>query len=1363
MKRILVMNFFPAFVPPASGGELRYFHLYSRLSRQFDVTLLSPTYSHHKPELVIHSPTFREHRVPKESFQDHLHASIANENLADEFSALVCALAARRPNRYHEAYFELQAGVDLIIHESPYMADYDVLAGIDGRPRIYNSYNVESDLVAQLWKGPTAAQRVAFVNDLEQRVVGMSDACFAVSELEAVRFAKKYSVSPDLFTVIENGIVAEEFPRPEPRLGSAQSALFFGSLHPPNIEAAQYIVAELAPRFPDLEFVIAGNCLPPSLLGVPANVRVLGRVDNAQRLNLFATADIALNPMHSGAGTNLKALEYLAASLPMLSTPLGARGLGLVSGHQALIAHTDDFANALELMVADDGLRRRLAAAGRRHVVDHFSWDAIAQKAASVIDAALQTDRRAARRHILLLNDFPASRPVAGGEVRINKLYSSLARHYDITMLCFGRGTAIARAQIAPGFIEIQVAKTEAHLAAENAYTWPVSAADIINYLEAPANTLLVLLSRAIARYADVIVLCHPYMVGLLRELQGAAVIYESLNVETELKRALLVGHPAHDAMAFAAAECERLAIERSSELISVSHTDIEGLIAVGAHSDKIHLVPNGVDVPHSPPIRSALDSIRGILGGRPLCIFIGSAHPPNVEAVKYIVRELAPQMEDVVFGIVGSVCDAIQSVSDANVIAFGVLDDLTKDVVLELADAALNPMSSGSGSNLKLAEYFAKCLPTVTTPFGARGYAISDGVEAIVCPLDQFPGQLRNLLADGPVRERMGHVAYQFAMRRLDWRIQAEKYRGILERRIFARAKKKLLVVTHRFTNPPLGGAEMYLLNLLRELDRRDNFVIDLVTTDIVTIENQFQFGCSYERSVDLPVYTELAGLEVVRFPVDELEPAVRLSNATRLWTAWSEESIVLSLAHRDKLPDAVLLGGWYYPEREPMGVRVWSSPRALVRVKGARSLTLLGASNHRTVLTMFGDGKRLSEKMVNGQFELRQPLSGVEVLELRIATPYMCAGDPRQLGVRIREIQLENVAGDTTLLSLDLSYSDILKQVAPREYIDSLIDVARKRPEQLDVLFQETRGPNSQAMEAWLKKNAMTYDVILGHCLPFKTAVMAADAARASGVPLVQLPHAHIDDRFYHWASYFEALRAAELCITHPRSASSMFFDRIGARSYYLPHAVTDSGSASPEDLRAFQQLYRSELPYVLVLGRKDRSKNYSSVIRAVSSLNTSHRQCNVVMIGRDEDGDALDGNFVLYLGGQPEEIVRAALDSTLCLVTMSDSESFGIVILEAWARRRPVIVNENCIAFTELVEDGQCGLIANTENLAQKIQSLLNNPGWASEMGARGFDRVKTEFCWDVIGAGLNDVLLDLANGGVDREILNSGALQ
>ena len=91
MKRILVANFFPAFTPPSSGGEQRYFYLYLYLSAYFDVTLLSPTYSHHAYELVEHSPTFREHRVPKDAVFDQLHGVLHNREIGPECSALVVA------------------------------------------------------------------------------------------------------------------------------------------------------------------------------------------------------------------------------------------------------------------------------------------------------------------------------------------------------------------------------------------------------------------------------------------------------------------------------------------------------------------------------------------------------------------------------------------------------------------------------------------------------------------------------------------------------------------------------------------------------------------------------------------------------------------------------------------------------------------------------------------------------------------------------------------------------------------------------------------------------------------------------------------------------------------------------------------------------------------------------------------------------------------------------------------------------------------------------------------------------------------------------------------------------------------------
>jgi len=1349
MKRILVLNFFPAFTPPSSGGELRYYNLYSRLSRHFDITLLSPTYSDHKSEVITHSSTFREHRIPKEAIHDQLHMQIEKEGVAAEVSALVCSLSARYPNVYHQAYLELQTNADLIIHESPYMVDYDLFMGLDRRPRIYNSYNVESDLVAQVWKGPYAQSYLDHIIELESRLIAASGLCFAVSTDEAQLFSVKYNVPISRFSIAENGIAPEEFlprtTRAKPRL----EALFFGSLHPPNIEAANFIVNELSPMFPQIDFIIAGSCMKANMTGLPVNVKTLGKVDNDRRLQLFATADIALNPMLSGAGTNLKAIEYLAAKLPMLSTPLGARGLDLVNEKHALIATREAFPSALQKMTKSPDLRKNLAESGTEHAIHRFSWDAIADRTAKRIQDYISTWQPPLKRNLLVLNDFSAATPRGGGEVRINRIYSGLAKYYQVTIVCFTNSQELQRVEISPGFIELQVPKTQIHRKKARSYCGKkVSADDIVNYQEGPKNPMLSALVKAFYPYNDAVIICHPYMAGLLKGLTGRPVIYESLNVETELKRAILAGHPDYKVLVQSAEECERLAISLSSEIVLCSENDREGMIRLSADPGKLHIVPNGVDVPASPPQRNSLEHIRALFPNRPIVVFIGSAHPPNVSAADHILHKLAPEMPDCSFMLIGSVCNAFPLFTAPNVALFCCLDDQTKDVAVELADIAINPIISGSGSNLKLAEYFSKALPTVTTPFGVRGYDIKNGDHAVICDLDQFPHEIRTLMKDNQKRLAMGERAYHVAKTSLDWQLQAGKFHQILEQRIFP--KKRLLVVTYRFTDPPLGGAEIHLLELLRQLDRRNNFSIDVATLDIVKIKNQFHFSCYYKRDGEHPWPADFKNLTVHRFPVDEIPEDIRLQNSRRLFSMWMEEFCKASVLHLSKLPDTILLGGWYFPEKTAAGVEIWSSPKALLRAKGVSAIILRGYSPVKNQLRIAAGNQTLLDTNIKGKFDLQVATQNNEIIELQIENAYLVPNDPRPLGMRISNILLQTVS-EAKKLPLDVNYRDILKQTAPEDFIKSLIDAAQNRSPEMDELFQNTRGPNSETLKKWLDQNTNNYDLVFGHSVPFKTLVMAADSARAAGVPIFHMPHFHIDDEYYHWSSYYDALRTADLLITFPKAANHLFFDRIGAKSWYLPFGIDINEQPSQEDERVFNELYSSKLPFVLVLGRKAGGKNYQQVISALAELNINERLCNVVMIGRDEDEVPLDSGLVIYLGGQPRGIVLAALKRCLCLISMSDSESLGIVILEAWSQSRPVIVSENCHASVELVTNGKNGLLASAANLHEKIKILIDNPMLAERLGQAGHEKVCEEFSWESIGTALNRKLLSVVDSG------------
>jgi len=651
MKRILVLNYFSDFTPLSSGGELRYFNLYSHLSQYFDITLLSLTHSHHKREAIAHSSTFREHRIPKEQIHDQLQMEVTKDCIEEEFSGLVCALSARHPNAYHEAYLELQADADCIIHASPYMLEYDLLLGIDQRPRIYDCHTFESDLPAHMWRGSAAEKHLSYISDLDSRLIQSSRLCFAVSQMEVKRLAEKHGVSSRCFCIVGNGINPEE------------------------------------------------------LMPQPAKER------------------------------------------------------------------------------------QHAADAGAAHAIKQPSWDSIARRAARKISTCLENWNPPPLRSILLLNDFSVANPRGGGQVRINRLYRSLAAYYQITLVCLIYDGACCRVELGKNFVEIRIPKTASHREMEQAQHWINSPADIVNFLEAPKNPLLKKLVAALHARSDAVILSHPYMAGLIADLEGIPVIFEAHNVESTLKRQILAGHPSYDALIAAAEKCERLAIQFSSEMILVSESDQDSMVLLGGKREHMHVIPNGVDMPSATRKKDLLDHVLAGLEGKPLIVFIGAAHAPNVEAAAYIIDVLARQFPECQFGIVGNVCIYFDSVPP-NVLLFGSLDEKSKDTVIELADIAINPMQSGSGSNLKLAEFFAKSLPTVTTAFGARGYEINDGEHAIICSLDDFPKQLRALMHDSKRMQLLGNNAFSFARRHLDWPLQADKLRNVLEQTVFSMEK---------------------------------------------------------------------------------------------------------------------------------------------------------------------------------------------------------------------------------------------------------------------------------------------------------------------------------------------------------------------------------------------------------------------------------------------------------------------------------------------------------------------------------------------------------------------------------------------
>ena len=94
---------------------------------------------------------------------------------------------------------------------------------------------------------------------------------------------------------------------------------------------------------------------------------------------------------------------------------------------------------------------------------------------------------------------------------------------------------------------------------------------------------------------------------------------------------------------------------------------------------------------------------------------------------------------------------------------------------------------------------------------------------------------------------------------------------------------------------------------------------------------------------------------------------------------------------------------------------------------------------------------------------------------------------------------------------------------------------------------------------------------------------------------------------------------------------------------------------------------------------------------------------------------------------------------IDNCSVLVLPSTQESFGLVVIEAWARQKPVICAD-IPALKELVESSNGGLlfkVNNQKDLIQKIKFILDNPKKAEYFSKNGFNYVKNNYTWDKVG--------------------------
>ena len=383
--------------PPREGHQLRSWHLLRAISRVHDVTLLSCLRRDDAPDqcaplraLVSRVETFP---IPAE----HSRRALAGALLRSALGHLPFVAEKYFSPQMRARVDELAREADLIhVDMLPLMR----LVGDASRPLVLNAHNVEHLLLRQRADHERHIARRLFMQAqvpklrrFERDACRRADRVLACSDDDARELAALAPQTP--LRVVPNGVDTEHC---RPGEGSSQPAclIFVGPMTWfPNRDGMQWFLRDVLSRIlavrPDAQLTIVGKA---DGLEVPSplheRVRLAGFVEDLQHEVDAATVYVV--PLRAGSGTRLKVLEAMAFGKAIVTTSIGAQGIDLVDGDEALFADdADTFAVAVLHLLANPQRAAQLGAAARAKAQMRYDWRAIGRGLLAVYDELLRT------------------------------------------------------------------------------------------------------------------------------------------------------------------------------------------------------------------------------------------------------------------------------------------------------------------------------------------------------------------------------------------------------------------------------------------------------------------------------------------------------------------------------------------------------------------------------------------------------------------------------------------------------------------------------------------------------------------------------------------------------------------------------------------------------------------------------------------------------------------------------------------------------------------------------------------------------------------------------------------------------------
>jgi len=161
----------------------------------------------------------------------------------------------------------------------------------------------------------------------------------------------------------------------------------------------------------------------------------------------------------------------------------------------------------------------------------------------------------------------------------------------------------------------------------------------------------------------------------------------------------------------------------------------------------------------------------------------------------------------------------------------------------------------------------------------------------------------------------------------------------------------------------------------------------------------------------------------------------------------------------------------------------------------------------------------------------------------------------------------------------------------------------------------------------------------------------------------------------------------------------------------------------------------LRKPEVKYALILGRLIQCKGHEYVFEAWRTVSAKCKDWKLYIVGSGNYENMLREivktkgleNGVVFCGYQPNP--HQVISDSQFMIVSSISEGFGLIILEAWLHKKPV-VSFDVPAMNEIIKDNETGFIIpafDTAKLAEKIIYLFEEKSIVEKCGAAGYAKL------------------------------------